>query len=158
VSPLRSSMRCFLIQVELSTLARDSAGLPHLPSWVARRVDLRAQLARPCESTARLFLCARGTPCACGLLDDPTKPDTGRWQLNKQAGAALANVAHVLGTKMSPPGFMLVPMWVNHLYRAASPLSLQVIHLFEFIDSLIAGSLSNEARYWVRRELVQVPC
>ena len=154
---MRSSMKCFLIQVELSTLGHENPGSLHLPPWVARRVDLRAQWTRPWESTARLFLCARGTPCACGLLDDSTKPDTHRWRLNKQAGAALANVVHVLGTKLSPAGFAVVPTWVNHLYRAATPLPLQVIHLFEFIDSLIAGILSNEVRHWVRAELARAP-
>lgn len=158
MSHSQSSTKCFLIQVQLSTQARESAWLPHLPTWVARRVDLRAQWARSPEGTASLFLCARDTACACRLLDDPTKPDTGRWQLNKQAGAALANVAHFLGTKMSPRGFTLVPMWVNHLYRAAYPGPLQVIHLFELVDSLIAGILSKEVRYWVRTELVQERC
>jgi hypothetical protein len=79
-------------------------------------------------------------------------------QLTKQAGAALANVAHLLGTKVSPTGFSVVPLWVNHLYRAVYPLPVQVVHLFEFVDSLIAGFLSNDARYWVQTDLVQIGC
>lgn len=151
-------MRCFLIRVQLSTLTRNDAKLPELPPWVARRVDLRGQWVRSWESSGGLFLCAPGTPCACGLLEDATEPGPRKGRLNKQAGAALANVAHLLGTKMSPAGFAVVPLWVNHLYRAVSPLPLQVIPLFEFIDSLIAGILSYEVRSWVRADRCVVPC
>lgn len=146
-------MKCFLIRVQLSTLARSTARLPTLPSWVARRVDLRPDQTRPIEGMACLSLCARGTPCACGLLDDAPKSDGRTWQLTKQAGAAVAKVAHLLGTEVSPTGFTIVPMWVNHLYRAAYPLPLQIIDLFCFIDNLIAGALSNEVQSCVRPNL-----
>ncbi len=157
MSHLRPSVQCFLIQVELSSLVRENSGPLHLPPWVARRVDLRAHRAHRSESSS-LFLCARGTPCACALLDDSAKPDSPRWRLSKPAGAALANVAYALGTKVSPAGFAVVPMWVTHLYRAASPLQRQVVQLFEFVDRLIAGILSHEARYWVRTEWERMSC
>jgi hypothetical protein len=150
LSHLRSSMKCFLIRVQLPTLGQNSARLPDLPSWVARRVDLRSDQTRSIKSRACLFLCVRGTPCACGLLDDSAEPDRRNWQLKKQAGAALANVAHLLGTKMIPAGFTVVPICVNHLYRAAYPLPVQIIDLFRFIDCLIAGALSKEVQYCVR--------
>jgi hypothetical protein len=149
-------MRCFLIQVQLSTLAQETARFPRLAPWVVRLVDLRSPLIRWSESTTSLYLCARDTSCACGLLDDSAKFDTRKWQLRKQAGAALANVAYLLGTGTSPAGFRVVPICVNHLYRATYPLPVQIIHLFEFVDSLIAGFLSNEVRYWVRTDLVKV--
>jgi hypothetical protein len=65
----------------------------------------------------------------------------------------MAKVAHLLGTEMSPTGFTIVPMWVNHLYRASYPRPLQIIDLFRFVDNLITGVLSKEVQSCVRSDL-----
>src|SRR5215472_3390311 len=146
---LSVAMKCFLVRLQLSTLAVGHARSLDLPSWVARRVDLRSTPTRSIEDTASLSLYARGTSCACGLLDHSAEGDGRSWRLTKQAGAALANLFHRLGTKVSPGSFTVSPIWVDQLYRAIYPLSVQTIDLLPFIDELIAGTLSKEARHCV---------
>jgi hypothetical protein len=100
------AMKCFLVRVQLSTLAVGHARSMDLPSWVARRVDLRSEPTRSIEDMASLSVYARGTSCACGLLDHSAEVNGRSWRLTKQAGAALANLFHRLGTKVSPGSFL----------------------------------------------------
>jgi hypothetical protein len=83
------------------------------------------------------------------LLDDSVEPDACNWQFKKAAGAALAKVVHLLGTRVGADGFTLVPTWVNHLYRAIRPMLVLRIALLPFVDRLIAGVLSKQVQYCI---------